>query len=342
MRALRKLAEGDRHLTLCDVPEPRPGPGEVVLRPAATGICGTDLHILAGEYRSRPPVTLGHEVAGVVEAVGEGVAGWRVGERVVTETYFSTCGHCRWCRSGLPNLCGERRSIGSMVDGGFAELLLVPAVNLHLLPESLAFPEASLTEPLACVVRGLLETGRVEAGERVLVTGPGAIGVLATQVARAAGARVVVVGTPADEARLELARALGADAAIAVDGDETDDAVRDLLGGDADVAVDCSGAAAAARLLLRLVRKGGRFVQVGLYGRPIDLDFDQVCYKELIVSGSFATVPSSWERALRLAAARDVSLAATVGRCYPLEEHEAAFEAVRSGVPGKMLLLPGA
>ena len=341
MLALRKLAHGETRLELQEVPEPEPRPGHVVLAVAAAGICGTDVHIRHDEYRSEPPVTLGHEVAGTIAALGEGVSGWQVGQRVTTETYFSVCGRCEHCRTGRPNLCARRRSIGSFEDGGFAPRVLVPATNLHALPDALAFPEAALVEPLACVVRGLLELNRIDAGDRVAITGPGPIGLLALQVAKAAGARVVMLGTAADAARLELAAKLGAESVLTVEAaDELANAVSDALGGMPNVAVECSGAAPAAGLLLQLVKKAGRFVQVGLYGKPIALDMDQVCYKELVVSGSFATAPSSWPRALALAGSGAVSLAAIVGATYPLSEWERAFEAVEARIPGKVLLIP--
>jgi L-iditol 2-dehydrogenase len=341
MLALRKLALGETRLELQEVPEPEPRPGHVVLEVAAAGICGTDVHIRHDEYRSEPPVTLGHEVAGTIAALGEGVEGWRVGQRVVTETYFSVCGACGYCRSGRPNLCARRRSIGSFEDGGFAPRLLTPAHNLHALPDGLAFPEAALVEPLACVVRGLLELNRLDAGDRVAITGPGPIGLLALQVAKAAGARAVMLGTAADGARLELAARLGADGVLTVEAaDGLAQTVDEMLGGPADVAIECSGAAPAAGLLLRLVRKAGRFVQVGLYGKPIALDMDQVCFKELVVSGSFATAPTSWPRALALAGSGAVSLAAIVGATFALRDWERAFEAVEARIPGKVLLVP--
>ena len=341
MLALRKRAAGDPRLVLEDVPEPMPRAGHVVIDVAAAGICGTDVHIMHDEYRSEPPVTLGHEVAGTVAALGEGVTGWEVGQRVVTETYFSTCGRCAHCRTGRPNLCASRRSIGSFEDGGFAAKLLTPATNLHALPDALAFPEAALIEPLACVVRGLLELNDLRAGDRAVVTGPGPIGLLALQVAKASGARVVMLGTAADAARLELAHGLGADGVLTVEAaDALDAAVVDALGGEPDVAIECSGAEPAAAVLLRLVRKAGRYVQVGLYGRPVRLDLDQVCYKELRVSGSFATAPSSWLRALALAGSGAVPLAAIVGATFPLRDWEQAFEAVTARTPGKVLLTP--
>jgi L-iditol 2-dehydrogenase len=341
MLALRKLAVGEERLALIEVPEPRLRPGHVLLDVAAAGICGTDVHIVHDEYRSAPPVTLGHEVAGTIAALGEGVRGWRVGQRVVTETYFSVCGRCQPCRTGRPNLCATRRSIGSFEDGGFAQRLLVPETNLHALPDALGFPEAALIEPLACVVRGLLELGAVVAGDRAVITGPGPIGLLALQVAKAAGAQTVVLGTAADAQRLELAGELGADGVLTVEAaDNPAAAVSEALGGPPGVAIECSGAEPAAGLLLGLVERAGRFIQVGLYGRPVRIDLDQVCYKELRVSGSFATTPSSWYRALALAGSGGVPLAAVVGAVYPLREWQLAFQAVADRTPGKVLLVP--
>jgi len=217
----------------------------------------------------------------------------------------------------------------------------VPATNLHALPDHIGFAEAALVEPLACVVRGLLELNDLRAGDRAVITGPGPIGLLALQVAKPAGARVVMLGTAADAARLELAERLGADAVLTVEAaDALDEALAAALGGEPDVAIECSGAAPAAGLLLRLVKKAGRYVQVGLYGAPITLDMDQVCFKELRVSGSFATTPSSWCRALALASSGAVSLAAIVGATFALTDWERAFAAVAGRTPGKVLLVP--
>ena len=173
------------------------------------GVCGTDLHIEADEFRSEPPVTMGHEVCGTVVTLGEGVSSTWSGVRVVSETYFSTCLVCAWCRDGRPNLCPERRSIGSFVDGAFAPFVIVPAGNLHRVPDWLGDHAASLAEPLACVCQCLCDPPLVAAGDRVLVTGPGPIGLLAAQVARAHGGMVTVVGLASDVTRLEAAAELG-------------------------------------------------------------------------------------------------------------------------------------
>src|SRR5215204_1342294 len=178
MQAVMKTARGEGNVALRELSQPRPGPGQVLLAVRAAGICGTDLHIYHDEFPTQPPVVLGHELAGEVMATGDGVTGVAPGDRVTTETYFHLCGSCRFCRGGQPNLCPERRSIGSGVNGGFAPYVVVPERNLHHLPEGLTFQEAALTEPLACVVHGALELPKVTAGDVAVVAGPGAIGLL--------------------------------------------------------------------------------------------------------------------------------------------------------------------
>src|SRR5919107_4560114 len=220
MQAVMKTARGEGNVALGEQSQPRPGPGQVLLAVRAAGICGTDLHIYHDEYPTQPPVVLGHELAGEVVAIGDGVTRIAVGDRATTETYFHLCGSCRFCRGGQPNLCPERRSIGSGVDGGFTPYVVVPERNVHRLPESLTFQEAALTEPLACVVHGALELPKVTAGDVAVVSGPGAIGLLTLQVARAAGAAVIMLGTAADHRRLELARELGAATAIDITAED--------------------------------------------------------------------------------------------------------------------------
>jgi L-iditol 2-dehydrogenase len=329
MIGLAKLAPGAGNVALSERPEPRAAPGHVVLDVVAAGICGTDIHIYDGEYASLPPVTMGHEVSGVVAEVGEGVDGSWHGARVVSETYFSTCGRCAHCGGGRANLCPERRSIGSYVDGGFAPRLHVPAVNLHRIPEWLDARAAALTEPLACCCQSL-PPGTVAAGERVLVVGPGPIGLLAAQVARAAGGEVQVRGTPRDGARLAAAERLGF--AVSTSDDE--------LPADVDVVVECSGHERGMTAAFEAVRRGGRYVQIGLAGKPVTLPFDLVCFKELTVTSGNASTPASWQRALALIEARQVDLEALVTEAVPLAEWERAFEATRAAAGIKYVLVP--
>ncbi len=343
MPAVVKTARGEGHVELREMPIPEPDPGQVLIAVRAAGICGTDLHIFHDEFPTRPPVVLGHELAGEVAAVGEGVTAVAPGDRVTTETYFHLCGHCRFCRGGQPNLCPERRSIGSGVNGGFAPYVVVPARNIHPLPEALSFQEAALTEPLACVVHGALELPKVTAGDIAVITGPGAIGLLTLQVARAAGAAVIVLGTAADHRRLELATELGATRVIDIGEEDPAPLIQALTGGwGADIVFECSGAGPAALGLLAHARRGGQYAQIGLFGRPVAWDLDAVCMNELRVTGSNASVPSAWRTALRLLAEGSVRTAPLISDVYPLSAWHDAFRRFEARDGVKVLLDPWA
>lgn len=337
-----KVAAGVGNVEIRDIPEPQPGPGQVKIRVHAAGICGTDLHIYKDEFRSRPPVVLGHEVAGEVAETGSGVTGIRPGARVTTETYFSTCGVCRYCRAGSENLCLHRKSIGSAVNGGFTRYVVVPAGNIHPLPDNIDTAEGALTEPLACVVHGVLNTPTVAPGDVAVIAGPGVIGLLTLQVVRAAGARTVILGTSKDEGRLALARQLGADFALNVDTIDPAPMVRDITpeGLGADVVYECTGAGPAAMQLLSLVRRRGRYVQLGLFGKPVAWDLDQIVYRELTCTGSNASVPTSWIRALQLMEAGAVRLKPLITGAFDITDWERAFAVFEEKTGVKTLLRP--
>ena len=342
MKAVMKVAPGVGNIELREIDEPQPGPGEVKIRVRAAGICGTDLHIYKDEFPSRPPVVLGHEVAGEIAALGDGVSGLEVGQRVTTETYYETCGVCRFCRSGQNNLCLQRRSIGSAVNGGFTSAVVVPAKNIHLLPENVDFEAGALTEPLACVVHGVHSTLTVAPGDVAVIAGPGAIGLLTLQVVKAAGATVVVLGTDADARRMSLARELGADHVVNVQQQDPRELVADLTdeGLGADVVYECSGAGPAAAQLLQLVRRRGRYVQIGLFGKPVAWDLDQLCFKELIATGSNASVPSAWNKAIRLLASGAVQTKPLITHSFDVTRWEEAFAAFDSKAGVKTILTP--
>jgi L-iditol 2-dehydrogenase len=342
MIAVRKFARGVGNIELQDVPEPHADAGQVVIEVHSAGICGTDLHIYLDEFETRPPVTIGHELAGVIVELGSNVVGWNLGDRVTTETYFSTCGYCLDCRRGRRNLCANRRSIGSKQDGAFAQYLLTPASNLHRVPEGLDLESAALTEPLACTVYGVLETAGVRAGENVVLTGPGPIGLLAMQLAKVAGATAVMIGTKLDIERLKLAKELGADGVINVEEvDNVVEAVGDVFGTDgADLVVECSGAAAAAKTLIDVARRGARFCQMGLYGKPITFNQDAVCYKELVVTGTNASVTPAWPKALKLLTERKVDARRLISHRFPIAEWDKALDVVKKKEGVKVVLKP--
>ena len=344
MLAIRKLARGVANVSVEELPAPVAGPEEVVAEVDSAGICGTDLHIYLDEFETAPPVTIGHEFSGRIVEVGKSVRDWQPGERVTAGTYFSTCGHCRYCRGGRPNLCPQRQSIGSKRDGAFARYIVVPAKNLYRVPDEVDLESAALTEPLACTVHGVLSVAKVQAGDNVAITGPGPIGLLALQLAKVAGATVVLLGTAVDHARLDLAKQLGADHTLdATAVSDLSALVQDLFHAEgADLVIECSGASSAADTLLRLVRRGGRFCQMGLFGGPVCWNHDLVCYKELTVTGTNASVPSAWPRALKLMAEGRVKVRRLVTHRFSLRAWDQALKAAQTKQGVKILLKPAA
>lgn len=343
MRALVKYEQGPQKVRLMDRPVPQPGEGQVRVRVHYAGICGTDIHIYRddGGYATRPPVTLGHELSGVVDAVGPGVDPALVGRKVVSETYFITCGHCFYCQTGKPNLCPEKKSIGSGVDGAMAEFVVVPRRNLHLLPQQADLQQAALTEPLACCVQAVEEMAAIRPGDRVLITGPGAIGLMCLQLSVLAGGRVAVAGTARDRDRLELARTLGAEAVFFSDRPGGGEEIAGFFAPfGPDILLECSGAGAAVQMALSLLRKGGRYVQVGLTGAPTPVDMNLVTLKELTIHGTYAQKPVWWTRALELMEAGKLCLAPLISGVKPLEEWEEAFRQYAGGEGLKYLLTP--
>jgi len=328
MQAIVKYQIGDGYIGLRDVPEPEPGEGEVKIAVQAAGICGSDLHIWHGdiEIPVKPPVTLGHEFSGIISALGPGVAGLEVGLRVTAENSHSVCGSCEYCMTGCYNLCQERLATGYVFDGAFAPYCVVPAERVHILPDTVDFLTGALSDPSACTYRAVCEMGAVGPGDTVLILGVGPMGLFSTQYTKLSGGRVILAGTPADVARLEIGRELGADFTIDVTQSDAVDNIKRLAGRSGiDVVLECAGAPDAARLGLQLIKKRGRFVLVGIYGRPFELDFDQVLYKELVVKGMFSHKYKAWEKAIALAAQGLIKAEPLITDILPLSEWEKGF-----------------
>lgn len=348
MQALVKVATGKGNLEVRDVPDPVAGPGEVVVQVAATGVCGTDLHVEDDEYVVKPPVIIGHEMSGRIIGIGSGVTGLAVGDRVTAMTTMWSCGACAYCASGELNLCPDRRGLGAQADGAFATYLRLPAANALPLPANVPDVPASLTEPLACCTRAVLEVARLgEVAPRldapVVVSGPGPIGLLCAQVVRAAGHRVVILGTGADAARFDIARNLGFADIVDVTATDPVRAVGEMAGATGvPFVIEAAGAPASLATAIELVRRGGTVVQVGLYGRPVPVPVDRLVIREVTLRGSFASTPSSWRSALDLMARGAVDLAPLVSQVLPLSDWATGFAAARAKSAGKVVLVPDA
>ncbi|MDH7571138.1 MAG: zinc-binding dehydrogenase [Armatimonadota bacterium] len=344
MQALVKTQKGVGFLELREVPEPVPGPGEVLIEVKACGICGTDVHVLHDKFPYWPPVILGHEFAGQIVALGPDVKYFQVGERVVGEPHTQACGHCYLCRTGNIQICPTKRSPGWGIDGAFARYLRMPERLLHRIPEGMSYEDAAVVEPTANTVHDVVERARVEAGDFVVVLGPGPIGLLAALTARAAGARhLVVVGTPADEAvRLKKARELGFDTVINVAEANPVEAVLELTGGiGADLVIECSGAGAAIASTVDLVRKKGRICAIGLTGKDaISFPWDKAAFKVCDLIFNLSTSYTSWDRAIYLIATGKIPAGKVVTHRVPLAEWRYAFDELEAQRALKVLLIP--
>lgn len=335
MKALVKFGDSDGDVEVRDVQAPAVAPGTVRVRVMAVGVCGSDLHMWRNTH-SWPivlPVALGHEAAGVIESVGDGVDGWSVGDRVVCETAASICGVCALCRTGRYNLCPWREGYGATRDGAFSELLIAEPRVLHRIPEGVTFEHAALAEPFCVAFNALVERGTVRPGDLVVVQGVGAIGSLALQVARLRGAgTTVVLGTGLDAHRLALAKEAGADHAIditAVDPAAVIAEVGDGLG--ADLVVDATGVSAALEQGLQLVRPFGSIVKVGWGPQPLGISLDPLVAKAVTLYGSFSHTWTTWERVLASFATGALSPASVIGGTYALSDWHRAFEDMEAG-----------
>lgn len=343
MRAVVKTGDGE--VGFQEMPDlPAPGAGEILVDVAAVGVCGTDRAEIAGTTGMIPRIP-GHEVAGVVAAIGPAEPGVpvsvAVGDRVVLETDAYLCRECEWCRTEQFNRCPHRTGIGRSAHGGLAERILIRADAAHRLPDGASLLAGALAEPLAVAVHSVLELPLgVEPGALVVVIGPGAMGQLIAQVARAAGARVVVLGRDRHADRLATAREAGAVAALSTESDDVAGEIDRLSGGrGADVVFECSGQVAEARRGLDLLAKGGRLGLVAFYKEPLELDAMQVINGELQVHGCRGKRASSFRTAMALLGDGRLSLEPVIGAVYGLERWDEAIEDVGRGV--KVVMLPG-
>jgi L-iditol 2-dehydrogenase len=344
MKALVKTRKGVGYVEVQDVPEPTPGPGEVKIRIAACGVCGSDIHVFHDTFPYWPPVILGHEFTGAIVELGPECKHFEAGGRVVAEPHTRACGVCHLCRTGNIQICAEKRSPGWGIDGGMAEYICYPEKLLHRIPDGMTWEQAAVVEPTANVVTDLIERTGVIAGDFVVVQGPGPIGLIAAMVARAAGAReVAVIGAPGDATmRLKKARELGFEQTVNVGEADPVEAVMDMTGGrGADIVVECSGAPKAIPVTVDLVRKLGKICVIGLTGnRNVELPWDKFAFKVVDVVFNLSTYYTAWDRAISLIHSGAVPAEKLITHREPLENWQRVFEDIENLRALKALLIP--
>ncbi len=337
--AVVNYSEEPQSVELREVERPEAGPTDVILAVQAVGVCGSDLHQWTSQH-SWPvnyPVVLGHEFGGSIVELGREVKGWSEGELVVSETAAVIDENSPLTRQGLYNLDPTRKGFGYGVNGAMTSFVKVPARCLHRVPAGLAMEEAALTEPCCVAYNAVINNGSIKPGDRVIVMGPGPIGILCAAMARLAGAEVALVGLERDQARLEIAaKAYGCQAIIG-DG-STWAKERDGLG--CDGVIDAAGASASLKAALEWVRPNGWISKVGWGPQPLNFSLDPLVQKNIRLQGSFSHNYPIWERVLALLASGQLDVKPITGGIWNLESWHEPFEKMHRGEIVKAVLKP--
>jgi threonine 3-dehydrogenase len=327
--------------TVGEVPEPRPGPGQVLLRVEAASVCGTDVHLYDwdawAEARVTPPRVMGHEVCGAVRAWGEGVRSPAIGTRVAVESHI-VCGHCEECRRGDFHVCENTRILGVDVDGGFAAQVAVPAANVRAVGDSVSSAVAAAMEPVGNAVHAC-SYGELD-GRTVVVFGCGPIGCASVAVARVLGA-AQVIAVDRNAYRLQLAERMGASSLVRANAAAVDREVLAAASGDIDCALEMSGSPVAVASATRLVRPGGWISLLGI-GEPVTMDVtNDVVMKGLSLFGVVGRkLPTTWDRTLAYVRDGVIDIEPLITHNFAMHEIDRAMELIKSGDCGKVALTP--
>lgn len=340
MKALVKFRKGQDGVELQSVSKPKPAKGEILLRIRAAGICGSDVHAMFDKRDTALPVILGHEFVGEIVETGDDCGELKTGDWVTGIPAAYNCGECEFCKRGEVTLCPEHKSVGVYRDGAMAEYMVTRAAFAYKIPEDAPdkFVYAA-AEPLACVVRGVYEQINVQPGDVALVSGPGAMGLLAVEALKSKGAYVIVSGLPDDKKRLELALQLGADAAVQ-SYEELEIAVKAVSPRGADVAVETAGVAPSLNTCLNILKIHGSVLELGIISGKHNIDFGPVFTKELKITGSNSSTTTSWGITLRLLKEGKADLNPLISLRLPLEEWKQGFDATINKTACKVLLIP--
>lgn len=338
MKSLAKL-HAKEGIWMTDSPVPECGYNDIKIKIKKTAICGTDIHIYNWDEWSQKtipvPMVVGHEYVGEVVEVGEGVAGFAVGDRVSGEGHI-TCGHCRNCRGGRTHLCRNTVGVGVDRTGSFAEYLVIPAYNAFKLADEITDDLAAVFDPFGNAVHTALSFDLV--GEDVLITGAGPIGIMAAAVAKHVGARHVVI-TDVNEYRLDLARQMGATRAVDVSKEKLTDVMNDLgMTEGFDVGLEMSGVPVAFQDMLENMNNGGKIAMLGIPGSDMAIDWSKVIFKGLTIKGIYGReMFETWYKMASLIQS-GLDLSPIITHQYSVDDFQEGFDVMHSGQSGKVIL----
>ena len=336
MRAL--VYHGPKDMTVENWPLPSPAPGQVRLRTAFVGICGSDVHGWLGiTGRRTPPMVMGHELSGIVDALGEGVTGWKIGDRVTVQPTFS-CGSCDYCKEGLNNICPTREFMGALsCNGAFMDAFCVPAENLCKLPDNVSLETGALIEPFAVAYRGVRHAGDIS-GKTVMICGAGTIGLMVLKVCKMLGAKTIVIVDLSDD-RLALAKQHGADVLINgksdIGAELTARGIRDQI----DIAIEAVGVSPTVQQTVDFVKTRGRIIWIGNSAPMVSLNMQTVVTKELNIQGSYIYTDADFRECVRLLSEQPQDFTGIISQVISVEEAGAVFEELSQGATAKIKVL---
>ena len=338
MKVLGKFARKEG-IWMRDMPKPAYNDNEVLIRIRKTAVCGTDVHIFNWDEWSRKtipvPMVTGHEFVGVIEELGDHVEGYQAGERVSGEGHI-TCGYCRNCRAGRRHLCRNVVGVGVNRDGAFAEYLVIPKENVFRIADSISDDLAAIFDPYGNATHTALSFDLV--GEDVLITGAGPIGIMAVAICQHVGARHVVI-TDVNDYRLDLARKLGASHAVNVSRHSLSDIMTELgMSEGFDVGLEMSGVSSAFQGMLEVMNHGGKIAMLGIPPGEMAIDWSKVIFKGLVIKGVYGReMFETWFKMTSMLQG-GLDIAPVITHHFPVDDYEEAFEVMRSGQSGKVIL----
>jgi len=344
VKGVVKFKDGKGGWEIREIERPDPAENEVEIEVVAAGICGSEVHLYHDNHVYDPPVVVGHEFCGVVSRVGKNITKWKVGDRVVSENNKQVCGVCEFCRTGRPILCLERRSVGYKVNGGWTSYFCTPENLLLKIPDNVSFDEAAMTEPVSVATQALMVRGTVKFGDVVLVQGCGTIGLINAMVAKAIGAKTVILtGANVDkENRLPIANKLGLDRIVNVQEEDLEAIIMELTDGKGvDTIVEASGSDMAIYQMTDLIKKTGTIVAIGETAKPdINFRWTAAVFKACTIVFSFGAGYEAWKYALGLMESHKLNLQALITHHISIEQFREGFDLLDERKALKVIMTP--
>ncbi len=341
MKAVMKT-KPEPGIVVLDIPVPEVGGDEVLIKVRAASICGRDLGIYqhtSAYSKMTLPVVMGHEFSGEIVETGKDVAGFKVGDRVLSES-VKACGVCRFCREGRSNLCEESTLFGIHTAGGYAEYVAVPYRLLHRVPANMSYEDAALVEPLSNALHFVKDITPFRINDFVVVQGCGPIGLYSAQLFKLGGAEVIMTGLSADKTRFEIAKKLGIET-VNIQEQDLEEIVRERTkGAGADIAFVAVGAPPAVKQATRIVRKRGRVTVVGIFGAEVPIDMTWLVRRELEIKGAYDAKPVNFPQSIDLISRGLVDVNSVLTHRFKLEDAEEAFQVALNMTGGKIQFQP--